>query len=200
MWLLPSLSWRASFSSDGPIAPPLQSKLTAPGLRRTNILLAGFVAPYAVLGAGFPPPISQSPLELPLLRLNPDTHPERIHRRDLLSPEIEPGHRLDLLRKERSLVRFRLAWLLLILLSIISGLPSHADAQNEGVTPEDLSKTIVFLPIEGEITARRCNSVWRKTERLVAQDCKKIVYVIDTDGGDYRAAYDLARKIYELQS
>ena len=66
--------------------------------------------------------------------------------------------------------------------------------------PGDLSGAIVFIPIEGKITERSCNKVWRDTEAVLAKNCRLIAFQIHTDGGDYRAAYELAAKIYELRT
>ncbi len=77
--------------------------------------------------------------------------------------------------------------------------PTILVGQEASVDPGDLADVMVFIPIKGEITARSCNRVWRDTEAVLAKNCKKIAYQIDTDGGDYRAAYELARKIYDIR-
>jgi len=78
-------------------------------------------------------------------------------------------------------------------------LPVAASAQ-EGTTPEDLSRSIVFVPVKGDITPRLCDRVARDIRECVERRARKIVLEIDTEGGDYLAASALAGTIYELRS
>lgn len=90
---------------------------------------------------------------------------------------------------------FRLAFAALSLLLLISPL-SPLLAQEE---ERDLSGVIVFVPIEGEITERLCRKVAADVEECAMRGARLIVLRIDTTGGDYLAASDLAGKIFALR-
>lgn len=84
---------------------------------------------------------------------------------------------------------------LLLAVLLLLGTAPPALAQDGS---SDLSGTIVFIPVEGEITERLCKRVARDMKACVDQGARMIVLRIDTEGGDYLAASELAGEIYDL--
>jgi len=90
---------------------------------------------------------------------------------------------------------------LLVLLGVasFSEVPiSRIESQTE--QPTDLADVIVTIPIEGPISKRSCRKVQRDIEECVQLGAQKVVFSINTLGGDYEAASQLSGVIYDLRN
>ncbi len=98
--------------------------------------------------------------------------------------------------RRRITLRLLIPLLWITSFSLIPGPPLQAQPE----PPLDLSDVIVTIPIEGPITARSCRKVQRDIEDCVQRGAQKIVFSINTMGGDYEAASQLSGAIYDLRN